>query len=95
LVLIPTQLATTAQSGDWGGIEFKNDIDQAEGRFSFEREGIFLDYVNHADIRYGGGQVSLDSQTRVIAPLQMTKDSSDYYIQYYFVECGCSDVSRS
>lgn len=66
-------ISTTAQSGDWGGIEFKNDIDQAEGRFSFEREGIFLDYVNNADIRYGGGQVSLDSQNRVIAPIQMTK----------------------
>ena len=66
-------ITTTPQAGDWGGIEFKNDIDQAEGRFSFEREGIFLDYVNHADIRYGGGQVSLDSQNRVIAPIQMTK----------------------
>lgn len=66
-------ITTTPQSGDWGGIEFKNDIDQAEGRFSFEREGIFLDYVNHADIRYGGGQVSLDSQNRVITPIQMTK----------------------
>jgi VCBS repeat-containing protein len=66
-------ISTTAQPGDWGGIEFKNDIDQAEGRFSFEREGIFLDYVNHADIRFGGGQVSLDSQNRVIAPIQMAK----------------------
>lgn len=66
-------ITTTAKPGDWGGIEFKNDIDQAEGRFSFEREGIFLDYVNNADIRYGGGQVSLDSQTRVIAPIQMAK----------------------
>jgi VCBS repeat-containing protein len=66
-------ITTLPTAGDWGGIEFKNDIDQAEGRFSFEREGIFLDYINHADIRFGGGQVSLDSQNRVITPIQMTK----------------------
>jgi hypothetical protein len=41
------------------------------GRFSPERQGIFLNYVNHADIRYGGGEVSIDSETRVVTPIHM------------------------
>lgn len=66
-------IPTTPVAGDWGGIEFKGDVDLAEGRFGYDREGIFLDYVNNADFRFGGGQVSLDSQSRVITPIQMTK----------------------
>jgi len=62
---------TTPGAGDWGGIEFRNDIDRSEGRFSLERQGIFLSYVNHADIRYGGGEVSIDSETRVVNPIHM------------------------
>jgi len=37
-------------AGDWGGIVFHHDADVAA-------TGAFLDYVNEADIRYGGGQV--------------------------------------
>ncbi len=46
------------QPGNWAGIEFRNDFDFAEGRAVWEREGIFLDYSSHANIRYGGGSVS-------------------------------------
>ena len=46
------------QPGNWAGIEFRNDFDFAEGRAVWEREGIFLDYSSHANIRYGGGAVS-------------------------------------
>lgn len=65
-------LVTTAKPGDWGGILFRNDQDRADGRFDWEEHGIFLNYVNFADMRFGGGQVNLDggSQT-VITPIHM------------------------
>ena len=66
-------LITTPFAGDWGGLEFRRDVDDAEGRVSLERRGIFLNYVNHADLRYGGGQVSIDSETRVITPIHMSR----------------------
>ena len=59
-------LQTTPVRGDWGGLEFRHDVDTANGRLSAERQGIFLDYVNHAQIQYGGGQVLVDSELRVI-----------------------------
>ncbi|TWT83913.1 Dockerin type I repeat protein [Planctomycetes bacterium CA13] len=62
-------IPTTAASGDWAGIEFRNDFDYSEGRGVWETEGIFLDYVSNADIRYGGGSVSLTSP--VVNPLSM------------------------
>jgi len=59
----------TPTSGDWGGIEFRNDFDYSEGRPVWESEGIFLDYVSHADIRYGGGSITpLDP---AVTPLQL------------------------
>lgn len=44
----------------WGGIVFRNDNDRNSGRFDYEQRGIFLDYVNHAVIQYGGGTVTSD-----------------------------------
>lgn len=64
---------TTPRPGNWGGIVFRNDFDNAEERFSYEREGIFLDYVNNADIRYGGGNVIVNSLKQIITPIQMTE----------------------
>ncbi len=61
--------ATTPTPGDWAGIEFRNDFDYSEGRAVWETEGIFLDYVSHADIRYGGGSVQLTDPS--VTPLQM------------------------
>ncbi|MEZ6135389.1 MAG: tandem-95 repeat protein [Pirellulaceae bacterium] len=58
--------------GDWGGISYRNDIDSAAGRRNLEDEGIFLQYVNHADLRYGGGgNVVIDSVQQVVNPIQM------------------------
>ncbi len=62
-------IPTTAGAGDWAGIEFRNDVDYSEGRGVWETEGIFLDYVSHADIRYGGGSVTLTDP--IVTPLQM------------------------
>lgn len=62
---------TTPAAGDWGGIFFKADLDNADARFNYEREGVFLNYVSHADIRYGGGQVRIDTVDQVVNPIQM------------------------
>lgn len=62
-------LTTTPTAGDWAGIEFRNDFDFSEGRPVWESEGIFLDYVSHADIRYGGGSILLTDPS--VTPLQM------------------------
>ena len=58
--------STVAKEADWGGLVFRNELDNdfidaydpADGlppRAVLETQGIFLNYVNHADIRYGGG----------------------------------------
>lgn len=62
---------TTPTPGDWGGILFRADLDNADARFNYEREGIFLNHVSHADIRYGGGLVRIDTVDQVINPIQM------------------------
>ncbi|MFV1964695.1 MAG: S8 family serine peptidase, partial [Pirellulaceae bacterium] len=60
--------------GDWGGIKFQADNDNAELRPNLEEEGIFLNYVNHADIRYGGGgNVVIDSIQQIVNPIQMVE----------------------
>lgn len=63
---------TSPSVGDWGGITYRRDVDAAAGRRDLEDEGIFLQYVNHADIRYGGGgNVVIDSVQQVVNPIQM------------------------
>ena len=68
--------------GDWGGLVFRNkldydfieDYDPASGedaRQVLEAQGIFLNYVNHADLRYGGGKVNVDGLESVYAPIHM------------------------
>ena len=47
-------------------------MDRAESRPNLEDEGIFLNYVNHADISYGGGgNVVIDSVQQVVNPIQL------------------------
>lgn len=59
-------------SGDWGGLMFRSDFDEGNSsRFSWEDQGIFLNYVNNADIRYGGGNVVIDGVGQNVAPIQM------------------------
>ena len=50
--------------GDWGGVVFREDSD-------FENQGIFLNYVNHGDFSFGGGQVFVNSVLSVFSPIHM------------------------
>ncbi|HBE67622.1 MAG TPA: hypothetical protein DDW52_05675, partial [Planctomycetaceae bacterium] len=59
-------------AGDWGGIDIRNRVDAGNpSRENLEAEGLFLNWISHADIRYGGGQVVVDGLSQVIAPVQM------------------------
>ncbi|MCY2989559.1 MAG: hypothetical protein NTY19_17040 [Planctomycetota bacterium] len=67
---------TTGQPGDWGGLVFRNDVDRAvkgvDGtllRPEPEQQGIFLNYVNQADLRYGGGTVIVNGTPQAITPI--------------------------
>lgn len=58
--------------GNWGGLIFRNDLDASEGRANLEDEGIFLQVVNHADIRYGGGSnILINSIQQTVNPIQI------------------------
>ena len=70
--LIENFSADLAEAGNWGGLAFRSDIDQADGRFDFERRGIFMNYISNADIRYGGGQVIVNSTPRTVNPIHLT-----------------------
>ena len=61
-------LTTTQKAGQWGGIVIRNDLDNEfidnydakDGRPRrevLENQGIFLNYINNADLRYGGGEM--------------------------------------
>ena len=64
--------STSAAPGDWGGLVFRRDLDRSEGRIDLEDEGIFLQTVNHAQIRYGGGSnVLIDSIQQLVNPIQI------------------------
>lgn len=63
---------TTPAAGNWGGLLFKRDLDAAAGRFDLEDEGIFRQYVNHADIRYGGSSaVVVDAVQQTVNSIQI------------------------
>ncbi|WP_419194790.1 tandem-95 repeat protein [Novipirellula herctigrandis] len=62
----------SAQPGDWGGIRLRRDIDRFEGRRHIEEEAIFLDSINHAEIRYGGSRnVLIDSVPQLANPIDI------------------------
>lgn len=50
--------------GNWGGVVFRDDSD-------YEAQGIFLNYVNKANITYGGGEVIVDSVPDIFTPIHM------------------------
>ena len=50
--------------GQWGGIIFRQDSDSASGR-------VFLNSVSNANLRYGGGEVLIESMPESIAPLHL------------------------
>ncbi len=61
-----------ALPGDWGGIVFRSDLDIADAnRRIYSQDGIFLNYVNHAVMTYGGGDVMINGRSESVAPLQM------------------------
>ena len=62
---------TTPGSGNWGGISLRRDVDSSAGRFDLEDEGIFLRYINHADIRFGGGTVLVNTVQQTVNPIEM------------------------
>ncbi|MGO9111611.1 MAG: IPT/TIG domain-containing protein, partial [Thermoguttaceae bacterium] len=81
------------RAGDWGGIVFRNDADLAYNdstpppavpRPDPEANGIFLDYVNHADLLYGGGVVSTNSVPATYDPIYM--DEARPTISYNVIE---------
>lgn len=58
--------------GNWGGIIFRSDFDRREGRANLEDQGIFLQVVNHADVRYGGGSnILINSVQQTVNPIQI------------------------
>ena len=60
------------QAGDWGGIDFRGDLDSAnEIRRNRENEGVFLNHIQFADMRYGGGSVSIGGREVVVSPIDM------------------------
>jgi hypothetical protein len=64
-------LQTTPDPGDWGGLLIRNDVDRSERRGDYEQQGAFLNYVSEADIRYGGGNVTIDSIQQVVNPVHL------------------------
>ncbi len=59
-------------AGEWGGLDFRGDLDsQDEARRNLEDEGVFLNHIQHADIRYGGGQVLIGGRSIVVSPIDM------------------------
>jgi len=64
--------STTPRAGDWGGIVYRRDLDRDAGRFDLEDEGVFLQYMNHADIRFGGSNaVVVDSVQRTVHSVEV------------------------
>ena len=79
--------ATTPSPGDWGGLVFENDYDYADQatdptRRVLEQEGIFLDYVNHANISYGGGKVTVNGVQAVYDPIHMIDAAAHRLLQH-------------
>lgn len=67
-----TGIFPTPRPGDWGGIDLRSDIDFADNsRRNRESEGVFLNHIQFADLRYGGGQVRVDGRSVVVSPVDM------------------------
>ena len=50
--------------GDWGGIVFREDSDR-------EASGVYLNYVNHGQLTYGGGRVFVNSDEDTYNPVHL------------------------
>lgn len=68
------QSGNAARQGDWGGIDFRSDVDKAdESRINYEADGIFLNVVQYGDFRYGGGTILVNGKPEVISPIEMSQ----------------------
>lgn len=67
-----TSTPTSPAAGNWGGIAIRNDVDESEGRFTYRSEGIFLNYIGHTTIQYGGGNVIVDGKLQTVNPIHIT-----------------------
>jgi len=74
-----TPIPTTPKAGNWGGLVFRRDIDNAEGRINYERQGIFMDYVAFASLNYGGGKLDVDSVNQIINPITLVQARPGIY----------------
>jgi subtilisin-like proprotein convertase family protein len=50
--------------GDWGGLVLRDDSDR-------EQEGMFLNWINHANMEAGGGKVLVGSVEETFTPIHM------------------------
>lgn len=55
---------TPTQGGQWGGIVFRGDSDAASKK-------AFVNTVSQADMRFGGGEVTVDARRERFAPIQV------------------------
>lgn len=76
-----------ATPGDFGGVVFRNDSD-------LEAAGIFLNHVNHAEIRHGGGKVFVGAQESVYSPVHLI-DARPTVSFNYLVASDDSAISAS
>ncbi|MEJ7591421.1 MAG: pre-peptidase C-terminal domain-containing protein [Planctomycetaceae bacterium] len=62
-----------AAAGDWGGLVFRQDSDwrAPDSAANPLLAGIFLNYVNQADISYGGGQAFVGSTQATFSPIHI------------------------
>ncbi|TWU06032.1 tandem-95 repeat protein [Stieleria varia] len=66
-----SSLSLPPSPGDWGGIDIRNGVDRSEGRVDFEREGLFINYIANANMRYGGGLVQINGQPTTVEPIRL------------------------
>ena len=74
-----TPTPTTPNQGNWGGLVFRHDVDNDENRLNYERLGIFMDYVAHANMSYGGGKLEVDSVQQIINPITLIEARPGIY----------------
>lgn len=68
----PDSFSPDPSRGDWGGIDYRRDIDGRDAnRFDYESQGIFLNHVAQADMRYGGGTVLIEGISQIVSPVNM------------------------
>jgi hypothetical protein len=63
---------SAASPGNWGGLVFRDDPGLAQpGDIDLEAAGVFLNSVNHANLSYGGGKVTVNSVEAAFAPIHL------------------------